>query len=157
MSWVIFLEVLRDRLLGFFACRRWRLEGGNRQELVNRRWLGGLFRKSVALGEGGHFVGADPLDESIVVFADSRLGSGAAWPFQQHFQRAVERGLRGLEMAGLELLQAGFKMLVRLGNQICDGIGLRNRSGCRCLPDSLRGRRLRGMGPLLVASAPDRE
>src|SRR4030095_2529352 len=37
------LEVLRDRLLGFFACRRWRLEGGNRQELVNRRSLGAPF------------------------------------------------------------------------------------------------------------------
>jgi hypothetical protein len=106
------LQVFGDRLLGFLACRRWRLEGGDRQKLVDRRWLRGLFRKPIALSEGSHFIRADPFDESVVLFADSRLGAGAAGPLEQNFERAIERGLRCLEMSGLELFPAGFKMLI---------------------------------------------
>ena len=135
MSWIDGLEILRDRLLGFLACGRRRLERGNRQELVDRRRLGGLFREPVALGQRGDLVGADALDQSVVLLADSRLGSRAARPFQQDFQGSVECGLRRLEMAGLELLPAGFKMLVRLSAiRSATGSDCGTGAGVRCWP-----------------------
>jgi hypothetical protein len=62
-------------------------------------------------------------------------------------------------MAGFELFPTVFKVLVGERDQIGDGIGLLrwSRGRGRGLGLRNRGRRLRAMGPLVVAGAPDRE
>jgi len=78
-------------------------------------------------------------------------------PFEKDLEGPIEGRLRRVEMTGFELLPSVFEVLVRERDQIGDGIGLGSwsRARGRCLRN--RGRRLRGMGPLLIASAPDRE
>ncbi len=69
---------------------RRRLERGDGQQLVDRRRLRCLLREPVALRQRGHFVGADALDQAVVLFPDPRLGSRAARPFQEDFQGSIE-------------------------------------------------------------------
>ena len=88
MSWTAASKILRDGLLGFLAGGGRRLERRNRQELVDRRRFGGLLGESVALRQRGDFVGADALDQSIVLLADAAARIAR--------RRAIRAGPRGI-------------------------------------------------------------
>jgi hypothetical protein len=56
------------------------------------------------------------------MLADTRLGSGAPWRFEQNVERLVELGARPLKMTTLELGLPGLKVVIGRGNQIFHGI-----------------------------------
>ena len=113
-------EVLGDR----FLClgRRVR-ERRHRQKVVNRRRLVLFLGEAVALGKRRQLGGADALDQPVVVLADTRLGPGAPWRFEENVERLVELGACAFQVTKLELGLPGLEMAIGGGNQIFHGIG----------------------------------
>ena len=101
----------------------------DREQRVDGRRLGLGFREAVAGGQRRLFEHADSVDQAIDVLAQARIGSGAVRRFQHDVERAIEFRLGADEVSERELLAAGFKVPVGLGDQDGDGIR-RGCSGC---------------------------
>jgi hypothetical protein len=111
-----FLEVSRDCLLRFRRGRRL-LEGGNREQIVDRGRLVFLLCEAVSLSEGSELVGADTLHETVEMFANSRNGSSPVARLQQNLERLVELRLGHFKMAFAQLSLPGLEMGHRQGNE----------------------------------------
>ncbi len=98
-------------------------EGGNRQDLVDRRGLGLRFREAVALRERRDLVSVDTVDKTIEMLPHPRVGPGAVWRLQQHVDRPIELDAGALEMPELQLALTGGEMVLRGLDQRGDGIG----------------------------------
>ena len=131
-------------------------EGGDREQLVDRRRLGGLLDEAVAGRERRHFPGADLVDEAIEVLAQPRVGAGAVGRLQEHVERLIELDPRLVEMTLRQFLLAGLVVTVRRGDQRRDWIGGgRRRRGLDDRTRSLgRGSRLRDLR-FGIPTAPD--
>jgi hypothetical protein len=119
---------------GRFGRRRaWRVERrGDGQQLVDRRRLGRAFAEAVALGEGGRFRGADPVDEAIEVVAEPGVGAGAVGRLQQERHRPIELAAGLIEVPLRQLTPAGFVVAFGGGDEGGDGVrgGGRRRGWC---------------------------
>ena len=149
-------EVRLDGFLGGGPGRRLR-ERRNREERVDGRGFGSLFREPVALGEGRHFVGVDPVDQPVEMFPEPGVASRPVGRFEEQFDRPVELGSCLLEVPELQLALAGEEMLLRSINQNGNGIG---GWGFRRTTGSLghwRWRRRRDLGLGIVRSTGRRE
>ena len=136
MSWLGLREV---RLHAFGGGRgRCGVERGNREQLIDRRRLGGALGEAVARGQGGQLEGGNAIDEPIEMFADAGVGAGPLRRFEQHFERLIESCLRARQMAEGQLRSALFEVAIGSGEQFVNGI---DRGGC-----GDRGWRLRDEG-----------
>ena len=63
-----------------------------------------LFGEAVALGKRLHVEGADPIDQAVEVFANSRLGPSAVGRFNQQVEGPIELLLRRLGVAEGQLV-----------------------------------------------------
>jgi hypothetical protein len=133
------LEVARDRVLETGRRRGRHERRRHREQLVDRRRLGRLFREAVALGERLDLVGADPVDQTIEVLTNARLGTSAVRGINQQVDRLVEREFGRGDVTGLELLLAGFERPLRFGDQRENRISGRDRG------DILNGSDWRGL------------
>ena len=114
-------QVRLDRLFG--AGRRFRLrKRRDLQNFVDRGGLGLRLGESIALRQGRHFVGVDPVDQPIEVLAHPRVGAGAVGRFQQDVNGPVELDPRAIEMTHLQLALAGVEMCLRLCDKGENGV-----------------------------------
>ncbi len=104
-------EIFPDRLGGRLVGGR-PGEGRDLQQLVDCRGFVLLFDEAVALREGQHFEGVDPIDQPIEMLPQPRIGPGPVGRFEQHVHRPIEVAARALEVAHLQLTLAGFEVLL---------------------------------------------
>jgi hypothetical protein len=116
-----------------------------------------FLRKPVALGQGGHFIGADSLDQSVVLFPDSWLGSGTAGHSSKTSSERSNEVLAVSRCPASSSFRPVSKCWSDWAIRSATGSVWECGAGAGAVVLRNRGRRLRGMRPLLVSSAPDRE
>jgi hypothetical protein len=150
--WNVVVRRLEIRPHGVFQRRGggWSAKGGRKgEQFVDGRRLVFLLGKPVARRKGPHFIGADPIDETVEMLADPRFGPAAVGRLQQNVDRAIELLFRRLDVPLFELGLAGFEVPFGGANEREDrifdhhGDRLRKRRGsshrrCRCHDEGLR-------------------